>query len=175
VAFLSAQALDTPSWLFESPVLERVGIQGSSERIRGLMVSVLNRMLDPSRMGRMAELQHVASGGYPLAEYLADVRGAVWTELGSGQNPDLYRRALQRAWVERMAFLMKEDITPPTGAFAANLPPVPSVVLSDIRPLVRQELTRMRTRLVAARGGDAVTRAHYADAAARIRDILEPR
>jgi hypothetical protein len=175
VAFLSTQALMTPTWMFETPVLERIGIQGSSERIRGYMVSVLNRMLDPSRMGRMAELQAVASGGYPLAEYLADVRTSVWTELGAGRNPDIYRRALQRAWIERMAYLMTNDITAPTGAFAANLPPVPSVVLSDIRPLVRQELVQMRNRLTAAGGGDAVTRAHYADAAARIRDILEPK
>src|SRR5690606_30408986 len=121
----------------------RIGIQGSSERIRGYMVSVLNRMLDPSRMGRMAELQAVAGGGYPLAEYLADVRTSVWTELGAGRNPDIYRRALQRAWIERMEYLMTNDITAPTGAFAANLPPVPSVVLSDIRPLVRQELIQM--------------------------------
>jgi hypothetical protein len=175
VMFLRDQALMTPTWMFEAPVLERIGIQGSSERIRGYMVSVLNRMLDPSRMGRMAELQAVAGGGYPLAEYLADVRTSVWTELGAGRNPDLYRRALQRAWIERMAYLMTNDITAPTGAFAANLPPVPSVVLSDIRPLVRQELVQMRTRLNAAGGGDAVTRAHYADAAARIRDILEPK
>jgi hypothetical protein len=175
VKLLSDEALQTPTWMFEAPVLERVGIQGSSERIRGFMVSVLNRMLEPSRMGRMAELQAVAGGGYSLPEYLTDVRTSVWTELGAGRNPDIYRRALQRAWIERMAFLMTTDITPPTGAFAANLPPVPSVVLSDIRPLVRQELIQMRNRLTAAGGGDAVTRAHYADAAARIRDILEPK
>ncbi len=103
------------------------------------------------------------------------MRGAVWTELGAGRNPDLYRRALQRAWIERMAFLMTEEITVPTGAFAANRPPSPDVSLSDIRPLVRQELVQMRNRLNAAGGGNAVTRAHYADAAARIRDILEPK
>jgi hypothetical protein len=175
VNFLSEQALATPTWMFEAPVLERIGIQGSTERIRGFMVSVLNRMLDPTRMGRMSELQAVAGGGYPLAEYLADVRGAVWTELGAGRNPDLYRRALQRAWIERLAFLMTEEITVPTGAFAANRPPSPDVSLSDIRPLVRQELVQMQSRLNAAGGGNAVTRAHYADAAARIQDILEPK
>jgi hypothetical protein len=174
VAFLTEQALQTPTWMMEAPILDRIGVQGSTDRVKGFMVSVLNRLLDPSRMARVAELSAVADGGYPLPEYLADVRNGVWTELGTSRNPDLYRRALQRAWVERMEYLMTQELPPIPPEFAARIAPNPDVSLSDIRPLARRELETVRARLRTA-GGDAVTKAHYADLVARITQVLEPK
>ncbi|MEZ4376961.1 MAG: zinc-dependent metalloprotease [Gemmatimonadales bacterium] len=176
VAFLTAQALQTPTWMFDPAILERIGIQGSTERIKGFMVGTLNRMTDPSRLARVAELSTVADGGYPLPEYLADIRDGAWTELRTGAAPDFYRRSLQRAWIERMENLMTTDLPPIPAQFRDRLPPNPNVALSDIRPLVRAELVQLRGRLRQAAGrGDAITRAHYADAAERIGQILEPR
>jgi hypothetical protein len=176
VRFLNEQALQTPEWMFDPEILERTGIQSSTETIKGFMVGVLNRLLDPSRMARLAELSTVADGGYPLDEYLADIRAAVWTELDNGQAPDFYRRALHRAWVERMEYLMTNELTPIPAAFRDRFPANPDISLSDVRPLVRSELMTAQRRLTtAARRGDAVTRAHYADLAARIDRILNPK
>ena len=175
VAFLGDQALQTPEWLFEAGIVSRIGIQGSTERIKGAMTGTLNRLLDPQRMARLVELEAVAEGGYPLTEFLADVRAEVWTELAERENPDVYRRAVQRAWIERMGWLMTNDLPPVPPQFAAGQPPRPSVVLSDIRPLVRRELEQVRRQLVAAaRRGDIITQAHHADAVARIDLILNP-
>ncbi len=38
------------------------------------------------------------ANAYPLAEYLADLRRAIW----SGSPPDANRRALQRVYVQRL-------------------------------------------------------------------------
>jgi hypothetical protein len=176
VRFLTAQALNTPQWMIEQPVLDRVGVLGTTERVKGWMVSVLNRMLDASRMGRLVELQALGIGTYSLPEYLTDVRNGVWTELSNGRTPDVYRRALQRAWIERMEYVMTQEpppLTLPPG-FRGTITPTADISLSDMRALVRQELAGVRARLLAARGGDAVTRAHYADAAIRIKRILDP-
>ena len=63
---------------------------------------------------------------------------------------------------------------PPTGLPAAAAGP--NVSQSDLQALARVELATVRGQLAAAAGkGDAITRAHYADAAARIKEILEPR
>ncbi|MEO5825044.1 MAG: zinc-dependent metalloprotease [Gemmatimonadales bacterium] len=176
VRFLTVQALNTPQWMIEQPVLDRIGVLGTTERVKGWMVSVLNRMLDASRMGRLVELQSLGIGTYSLPEYLADVRNGVWTELGNGKTPDVYRRALQRAWIERMEYVMTQEPTPPTlpPGFRGTITPTADISLSDMRALVRQELAGVRARLLAARSGDAVTRAHYADAAIRIKRILDP-
>lgn len=176
VRFLTAQALSTPEWMIEQPVLDRIGVLGTTERVKGWMVSVLNRMLDASRMGRLVELQALGIGTYSLPEYLTDVRAGVWTELGNGRTPDVYRRALQRAWIERMEYVMTQEPAPLTlpPGFRGTITPTADISLSDMRALVRQELAGVRARLLAARGGDAVTRAHYADAAIRIKRILDP-
>lgn len=176
VAFLTAQALNTPAWMIHQPVIDRVGVVGTTERVKGWMVSVLNRMIDPARMGRLVELQSLGIGTYPLPEYLADVRSGVWSELGNSRNPDVFRRALQRAWIERMDFVMTQDPPPPTlpPGFRGTITPMADISLSDMRALARQELTEVRTRLLATRGGDALTRAHYADAVVRIQRVLDP-
>ncbi len=176
VAFLSAQALHTPTWMIDPAILSRIGIQGAPERITGYMTGVLARMTDPSRLGRLNDLSNTANAGYPLPEYLDDVEAAVWSELRNGQAPDFYRRALQRYWIERMQYLMENELPDIPAALRDRLPPNPDVSLSDIRPLVRQHLVDLRRRLQsAATRGDAVTRAHYADAAARITLVLEPK
>lgn len=176
VSFLSKEALQTPAWLLEPAILQHLGIQNSTELIKGYMARTLNLMLDPSRLSRLSELEAIANGGYPLPEYLGDIRAAVWTELSSGRSPDPCRRALQRAWIERMEYLMTNEITPLPAAPASSLPRVPDVSLSDIRPLVRKDLIQVGRQLVAAAGrGNTLTQAHYADAAERIKRILEPK
>jgi hypothetical protein len=46
---------------------------------------------------------------------------------------------------------------------------------SDIRAVVRAELKTLRSQLRNARGGDAMSRIHIADAIERINDILDPK
>jgi hypothetical protein len=47
-----------------------------------------------------------------------------------------------------------------------------NIALSDIRPMVRAELTKISTAL--PKGGDALTTAHYADLRLRIKEALYP-
>ena len=46
---------------------------------------------------------------------------------------------------------------------------------SDIRAVVRAELTSLRSQLRSARGGDSMSRIHIADAIERINLILDPK
>jgi hypothetical protein len=175
VKFLTEQALNTPTWMIEAPVLDRIGVLGSTDRIKNYMTGVLNGLLQNARLTRLAELEALGTGTYTPAELMADVRGGVWTELSNGRNPDAYRRTLQRAWIDRLGSIMNPPapVALPAGFAAA---PAAPVGLSDLQALARIELATVRNQLVAASGrGDAITRAHYADAAARIKDILEPR
>lgn len=175
VKFLTEQALMTPTWMIDNPVLDRIGVLGSTDRIKGYMTGTMSGLLQASRLTRLAELEALGTGTYTPAELMADVRNGVWTELSTGRNPDAYRRTLQRVWIDRLGSIMNP---PPPVALPPGFtgtPPTP-VNQSDLQALARIELATVRNQLVAASGrGDAITRAHYADAAARIKDILEPR
>jgi hypothetical protein len=109
---------------------------------------------------------------------LGDVRRGVWTELARGRAADAYRRNLQRGYVERMRFLMTEEL-PPIPPQLRQFATFTDVMVgqSDIRPFVRAELETLRGEIRAAlpRTTDRATRVHYSDVLARIQDILEPR
>lgn len=173
VRFLTAEALQTPTWMIDEAIFDRVGVLGATDRIKGYMTGVMNQLLQNGRLTRLAELQALGTGTYTPAELMADVRTGVWTELSSGKAPDAYRRTLQRAWIDRLGAIMNPP-APPAGLPAAAAGP--NVSQSDLQALARVELATVRGQLAAAAGkGDAITRAHYADAAVRIKEILEPR
>ncbi len=175
VKFLTEQALMTPTWMIDNPVLDRIGVLGSTERIKGYMTGTMSGMLQTARLTRLAELEALGTGTYTPAELMADVRQGVWTELSTNRNPDAYRRTLQRVWIDRLGAIMNPPapVAPPAGLAVAPATPVSQ---SDLQALARIELGTIRGQLLAAAGkGDAITRAHYADAAMRIKDILEPR
>ncbi len=156
VAFLDREVFTTPTWLNEPTVLSRIEASGAVNRIRNLQTSRLNAVLDPARMLRMQEAELIGAGGYSPAMLMADVREAVWRELGTGAPVDAYRRNLQRAHLARLMELMEGDA-------------------GDAPALARAELTTLlpRLRTAAGRAGtDSLSRAHLADQIARIEQQL---
>jgi hypothetical protein len=109
---------------------------------------------------------------------LKDLRTGIWSESLGGKSVDIYRRNLQRTYLDRMGYLMTTD-GPRNGfnrpGFEGTL--VYNVNTSDVRPLVRGELEALKRSLILAknRGVNTVTKYHYEDAIARISLLLEPK
>jgi hypothetical protein len=177
MAFFEAQAFTPPRWLAAEDLITRFENPSTVERIRGLQVAALNRVLDPGRMQRLIEAEaRVGDDAYTLGEMLDDLRGAVWSELSTGGSIDIFRRNLQRGYLERLEFLMTSEApTIAFGNFAAFFTSV-DVSQSDIRPFVRGELVSLRASIDAAlrRNPDRATELHLRDAIVRIDDILDP-
>ena len=172
--WLAREAFTAPTWLNDPAIMERIGPSGASvANISRLQASVLNQLLSTTRMSALAELEVTQpDDAYPLVEFLDDVRAAVWQDPARVSEIGPYRRALQRAYLERMESLMTEE--PPTFPFG---PVTQDVSTSDIRPLVRQQLHTLRDTVSSRvdRGvADRVTGAHMEDIVARIDAILEP-
>jgi len=170
VAWLAREVFTEPVWLNEPGILERIGpVHGGFERLSARQASMLNRLLDPRRLGMLQELETTQDDAYPVAEFLDDVRDAVWGDLGTVSAISTYRRALQRAHLERLGFLMTEQ--PDSNRFQG---PAPDLNRSDVRPLIRAELSTLRGQ--AERGARRIrhrlTRAHLNDVVARIHRIL---
>ena len=174
MAWLSREAFTAPTWLNEPAILERIGPTGGSvANISRLQSSILNQLLTPRRMATLAELEVSRSDdAYPLAEFLDDVRAAIWQDLNAVSEIDAYRRALQRAYLERMESLMTEE--PAGNPFQGG---APNVSTSDIRPLIREQLRILRgdvSRRTNRQIAHRVTDAHLDDVIVRIDAILEP-
>ena len=171
--WLAREAFTAPTWLNDPAILERIGPSGASvANISRLQASVLNQLLSTTRMSALAELEVTQpDDAYPLAEFLDDVRAAVWPDLARVSEIGPYRRALQRTYLERMESLMTEE--PPSFGFG---PVSQDVSTSDMRPLAREQLRSLMdvvSRRVDRGNADRVTLAHLRDVLVRIDGILE--
>ena len=174
VEFLVAQVFQTPMWLNDRSILRLIEHAGAVDRIRGLQVRRLEQLLDPARMQRLIEMETLdGNGSYSLLEFLGDVRDGIWHELRRGEPIDTYRRNLQRGYLERMHFLMTEEVEAPESPFVWRTPV--DVSQSDIRAFVRGQLTELRRDVsrAAGRTSDRATRYHLEDVMVRIDRTLE--
>ena len=170
MAWLQENTFATPLWMLERDILERIEGIGSVDRIGNAQEGTLNQVLDPSRLARMFENEAMnGADAYTPIEMMSDLRNGIWSELRTGKTIDIYRRNLQRAYIERMHYLMTEE---PDSRFGNAV----DVSKSDIRPLVRAELKTLRTQISNGlnRTTDRLSRYHLEDAIERIDMILDP-
>lgn len=163
VRFLNENALKTPTWLIRPDLLRRMEPVGVMARIRTAQLSVLNRLLQDQRIDRMIELEAMDSAkSYHPAEFLAEVRHGVWSELAAPSvSIDAYRRNLQNGYIESMAVKVNER----------------TAGLEDVRALLRAELKMLSGEITAAmaKSKDAATRAHLEAAKDSIMKALDPK
>ncbi len=173
--FIQDNLFTTPEWLIDENIFDRIEYSGSVERVRALQARTLNNILSLGKMQRLTEAHTYDSNAYALTDMMSDLRKGIWSELRTGKKIDTYRRNLQRAHIDRLAYLMTAENqsgrspSPYMKATAVN------TSQSDIRAVVRAELKTLRSQLRSARGGDAMSRIHIADAIERINDILDPK
>jgi hypothetical protein len=182
MTFLAEEVFATPTWLVDESVLRRIENVGAIERVRLIQAGVVNQLLQPQRMIRLTEGETFDSrGAYRLSALLNDLRDGIWGRDLSGTGTiDVWRRNLQRNHLARLGTLMQDAPPAAPGAAPAGPPgaaPAVVVAITDIRPLVRAQLTSLRAaaRLRATRTTDPVTRAHLEDVVARIASVLEPK
>lgn len=178
VKFITDQAFMTPGWMLDQNVLNKFDNAGIVDRLRRTQVGVLNGILDFGRLNRVID-NSVKNGvnSYPMDELFADLRNGIWSELKTGANLDTYRRNLQRAYIERMSYLLNENEASVPPQFAAFAGPQIDVSQSDIRPMARQELKLLAVQVRSAlpKYSNPVLRAHLDDALVRIAEALDPK
>ena len=176
--WVAREAFETPTWLHERGILDRIGNPVESNPVSNAQIGVLGTLLDVRRMVRMTQREAInPTAAYPLIEFLDDLALGVWQNPATARSIDPSRRALQRAYLERAKTLMSEELPRPTqNQFFGGGAPPPSVARSEIRPLLRAQLTQLRGRasVGASRAADRATRAHLEDVVERIDEILNP-
>jgi len=175
--FLQDQLFSTPDWMLDNNIFNKIESAGHIERVRGIQTRTLNNMMDFGRMQRLLENESInGSQAYGLYDMMKELRRGLFSELRTGRKIDIYRRNLQRAYIERMEFIMTNEQPQVPAAFrqfvrATNV----DVSQSDIRAVVRAELKSLRSQLRNARGADSMSRIHIADALERVNNILDPK
>ncbi|HKI95060.1 MAG TPA: zinc-dependent metalloprotease [Gemmatimonadales bacterium] len=177
--FLAEQAFTAPTWLYDDSIMSRLDNPSKVEDLRTLQVGVLDRLLDMGRLQRLIENDAVTGGKtYTLGNFFSDLHSAVWPNLASGKAIGVYRRDLQRGYLDRMQQLMTQEQPEIPARFRRFVHRTEvNVEQSDIRPYVRGDLEQLKREITQAlrRVHDTPTKLHLQDAAVRIDKILHPK
>jgi hypothetical protein len=171
--FVQKQLFETPEWLLDQDIFNKIEASGSVERLRSIQVRTLDNILNLGKISRMIE-NETANGkvAYTLTDMMKDLRTGVWSELSRGAKIDTYRRNLQKAHIDRLSYLMTaESQSARRGASAIN------TSQSDIRSVARAELNILKSSIRGAisRTSDTMSKYHLQDAVERIDMILDPK
>jgi hypothetical protein len=110
VNFLNIHLFETPHWMINKDILNKIEFAGTLNRIRSLQSSYLNRVLDFGRMARIIENEAInGDNAYSLIEMMTDLRKGIFNELYTNESVDAYRRNLQLAYIDRINYIMNEE------------------------------------------------------------------
>lgn len=170
--WLQANAFASPTWIVNVNTLKNTDFAGYSEKFRSLQVRHLNNLLSIGRIGRLMDNEILGADTYKALDLLKDTRKGIWKEAATPVNVTIYRRNLQRGYIDRMGALMTEEIKPTDRSVTYY-----NVGQSDVRALVRGELVALRGTLTAAKARpvNTETKYHYEDCIKRIDLILNPK
>jgi len=171
VKWLHANIFETPKWILDKAILQNINHAGHFEKVRRLQVRQLNSLLSFERIGRLIDSETLNEDYYSALSMLIDLRNGLWKESARGVSVDLFRRNLQRSYVDRMLYLMTEELQPnrfSRPGFEGQI--YYNTNTSDVRALVRGELKTLKARLTSAKNGNInkETKYHYEDVIARI-------
>lgn len=161
--YLLDEAFQTPGYLLDPDVIDLIRPSGSDNQIMQGQRMLLLNLMSTSRLNRMAELEATRDPAsiYPVDEMMTDLRRGIWKELGQNRvSIDLYRRNLQRAYIQVMEVQAG-------GLFMRSSSEGASLIRGHMRDLQRDVDRAIQ------RTADNPTRYHLEDISARIRDVIE--
>lgn len=176
--FLQKQLFETPNWLLDQNIFNKIQYSGSVENMRALQVRTLQNIMHLGKMARIIENEAVnGDEAYKLVDVMADLRKGLWSETRSGKSIDTYRRNLQKAHIDRLEYLMTAEDQKKLSDFGGyRKSTAVNTSQSDIRSVARAELNNLKRdiRNGLARTSDTMSRYHLQDALERIEQILNP-
>ncbi len=143
--FLNEHVFTKPEWIVNVPYIFDL-----TDRPDNYLYNVVNGvvsssvLLSTAKLDRLEQFAQYDSSNYSAEEYLSDLYGMVFSELGKGKAVDSYRRYLQRRYV-----------TAALEAYAA------AAATSNGKSLLLGQLVEIQEKAAKAKSSDSVTKAHW--------------
>ncbi|MFC4269846.1 zinc-dependent metalloprotease [Polaribacter marinivivus] len=161
MSWLQENAFKTQDWLLDNSILANIDESGYTNRMLRLQNRQLATLLSTSRLERMIDASVIEPNSYEVIDMVRDLRNGIFSEANYTRNVDVFRRNLQKAFIDRMASIMNSK----------------SPKHSDINSFVRGELESLNFQLTIAKNRrvNRMTKYHYRDCLAKIKQILDPK
>lgn len=176
--FLQAQLFKTPKWIIDNNIPNYTN-DNKLTVISSLQSASLNRLTSSSTLNKLFrfEAENPATA-YTATEMLTDLRKGIWSELVTKQPIDIYRRNLQKAYIESITRLVGSDsggggIVISFGGISPASNPKTTDAVSIAKAQLRTLANEIRTSLPLYK--DESSRAHLQDVLERINETLNPK
>ena len=180
VNFLQEQLFTTPKWLFEKDLISYAGA-GNMSTIANIQNSILGRIISDRTINKLLEFEAFdPTAAYKVSDLFSDLKKGIWSELKTHQPIDIYRRNLQKIYVQKIIDFIKPDdkkvtVTVPSRGpvvrpgMDSNLNDGVSIVKGQARSLVA-EIQRTLPGVT-----DVNSRLHLQDVMERLKLALDPK
>jgi hypothetical protein len=157
--FLHRHVFTTPTWLLDTMILARTG-QSPTDSIGRSQDRVLDYLFSTSTVSKLAANQAMyGDKAYSLIDYFNDVDKMMWTELKAEQPIDIYRRNLQRSYIEALISLSTKS-----GDEYRDVGPIVMNKLEQIHAVVKKAIKKI---------DDPMSQYHLKFIEARLADVTE--
>jgi hypothetical protein len=175
--FLQDQLFKTPKWIIDNNIPDYTN-DNRLTVISSLQSATLNRLTNNSTLNKLFRFEaEGTSTAYTATEMLTDLRRGIWSELATKQPIDIYRRNLQKAYIESITRLISPDagggIVISFGGISPSSNPRTTDAVSIAKAQLRTLASEIRTALPVYK--DASSRAHLQDVLDRINETLRPK
>lgn len=157
--WLNTNVFETQDWLLDKNILTYIYPSEHTERLLRYQSRPLNTLLSESTLERMINSEVYSDDTYSPSQMVKDLRYGIFSEINKKTSVDVYRRNLQKAFINKLGNLLQSKS-----------------VNSDINAIARGELNHLKYQLSTASGAiNSISKYHYNDCKATIDQLLNPK
>lgn len=146
--FVNEQFFNTPFWLLDTAILSRTG-QTATGVISNIQNEVLKTLFFPPFSGSQLSRNELNFKGktYSYLQLLNDLKRDVWSELYSFQPIDVYRRNLQRLYLQYIIEDMRDIASVVHLSIIMTVPGVVDINPTEVASLIYGHLTDLKNQI----------------------------
>ena len=158
--WLQTNVFTTQPWLLNKNILANIDESNYTNRMLRLQNRQLFTLLNSRRLERMINAELLDKNTYTVLNMIMDLRKGIFSETNYTRNVDLFRRNLQKSFINRMGSMLNSKET----------------MHADIKSIIRGELESLKFQLNNAKNRkvNRITKYHYKDSLALINTLLNP-
>lgn len=170
MAFLSKQLFETPTWLINRDLIMKASVNPQAS-IGNVQRTIIQRLISKSTIDKLLHNETMnGAKAYTVVQMFDELRRAIWSEFSAGRPVDIYRRNLQKLYVDELLKIVSASEPVGLGITIRVGNPLPS----DAVAIARLQLIELRRLLQSGtQSAHALTRAHAIDIIAQINQALE--
>ncbi len=108
MAFFKREVFNTPTWLVDTAIFFRIS-KGGMFNVMDVQTKLLHRLFNSRVLQRLIMMEGTHKATYTIDEFMKDMRGTIFSELATNKPVDVYRRNLQKKYIEMMIDILQKD------------------------------------------------------------------